>query len=528
MHKLELYFHTIKYLRLSQIYHQMTKRMGLRCAIGHPVIEERQDIHFICSVPELDFDDAFLSRFSVAEIMHDRMTFLHTTQDIVYGQEWAYDAQTALWNFNLHYFEFLFPLLKKYLETGDNQYLLKAVDMMLRWIDDHPVSSKRYGWASYTISLRLTHWLSFLSYVYDAIDEPARQKIIASIYHQYRYLSKHLEKDKLANHYFENLKALTLCAIFFQDKAMLAHVLPVFEKECAEEILVDGMHYELSPMYHNLILEGLLRVCAALREAGCYSEQIESYLQPMVNAAWSMQGSLQRLPLFNDTGNNVAKSLEALMTAAKHYDDFELHKTQLSSAGYYILKRDDWKLIIDAGDPGPSYNAGHAHCDAMSFELYYRGKPVIVNCGTYAYQTELRSFFRSTAAHNTIRINGVEQSLCWGGFRMAQRSHTRVVSLTEDTIVMEMVDQKKQKAIRTITFGDQLIIEDRTDDGRMEGYLHTLFQIPIHYDCEQQEIVTHSYAPDYGEISDINAMYYQGNKQMKVIIQLDEAGKMIS
>ena len=43
-------------------------------------------------------------------------------------------------------------------------------------------------------------------------------------------------------------------------------------------------------------------------------------------------------------------------------------------SGFYIFKQNDWKLIVDAGQPGPAYIPGHAHCDAMSFELFKAGE----------------------------------------------------------------------------------------------------------------------------------------------------------
>ena len=59
--------------------------------------------------------------------------------------------------------------------------------------------------------------------------------------------------------------------------------------ECKEEILPDGMHFELSPMYHKLIFEGVIRVAVALKAKGYEDQEIEKYLQPMLDAAWSLE-----------------------------------------------------------------------------------------------------------------------------------------------------------------------------------------------------------------------------------------------
>ena len=96
----------------------------------------------------------------------------------------------------------------------------------------------------------------------------------------------------------------------------------------------------------------------------------------------------------------------------------------------------------------------------MSFELFKAGKPVIVNCGTYAYQCKERSFFRSTAAHNTVMVNDTEQSQCWGAFRMAKRSKVNVVSVSENSIVIELIDQCGQAVKRTIQLEKNMKVTD--------------------------------------------------------------------
>lgn len=246
---------------------------------------------------------------------------------------------------------------------------------------------------------------------------------------------------------------------------MLHRVLSEFKKQCREQILTDGMHFELSPMYHKIILEALLRVALALRSVGKQDETVESYIQPMLNVAYTFEDGLERIPLFNDGGNNVAKSLEALVkTARAHFGVSPVKKDCFPESGYYFFERGGWRLIVDAGQPGPRYNPGHAHCDAMSFELFRDGKPVLVNCGTYAYQSLDRSFFRSTAAHNTVMVNGKEQSQCWGTFRLGKRSQTKVIAVERDGITMRLCDQAGSVVDRSIRWNDsELMITDRSE-----------------------------------------------------------------
>ena len=517
--KLRLYANTVKLMKPSQIYYRVRKTLKLDCSIGCKVTGNVSKTNSIATVRELDFDSVFLERFPADEFFYDKVTFLHSSKIFHWNEKWHFDDKSALWNFNLHYFEFLFSLVNAYRNTGEKKYLDKSAETIRWWIVQNPKSSGGEGWSPYTIDLRLTNWLSYYTAVKDELDDDFQRLFIKSIHEQYEFLSRHLEKDILGNHYFEDLKTLVLCALFFKDEKILKVALKAFKQECREEILPDGMHFELSPMYHKLIFEGVIRVAVALKDAGREDRNINCYLQPMLDAAWSMEEGMERIPLFNDSGNNVAKSLQALVFACKnHFGITPKYRTRFENSGFYIFKKDDWKLIVDAGQPGPAYIPGHAHCDAMSFELFKAGKPVIVNCGTYAYQCKERNFFRGTAAHNTVMLNNTEQSQCWGAFRMAKRSRVKVVSVSEKSIVMELVDQKGQVVRRTIQIGDNLSVTDESN-GKITGYLHIVSDILVHIEGNQK-IVKQQYACKYGAKIPIDALEYEGVERVSVQIDL--------
>ncbi len=521
--RMHLHASTVIRMKPGQVFRRLSKHIGMNCAIGCQAGSYTNQVHPIIPIPELDLDPIFLARFSTEELMKDSFTFLHSTRHLDPDGEWNLEEETPLWNFNLHYFEFLFPLWNAFQTTRDTQFLNQAFRLMTSWIRQNSLSGKGAAWESYTIALRVTNWLSFLSLAGNELSVNLRDTITCSLYEQYVYLSQHLEKDILGNHYFEDLKALVLCAVFFRDDTMLRHARHKLARECDKEILKDGMHFELSPMYHNLILEGLLKVTAALRESGQADAELESYLQPMLDAAWSLEGMLNRIPLFNDSGNNVAKSLSALLAAAKkHFDLVPVYKSEFPDAGYYIFQNSSWKMIVDAGQPGPSYIPGHAHCDALSFELFKDGNPVAVNCGTYAYQSDLRGFFRSTPAHNTVMINGREQSECWSIFRMAGRSTVRVLSADAEHLSAEMKDYTGQTVKRTFQFGKELVITDETENGSLTSYLHILAPLDSEIICEQTIEHMHPYADEYGECTDIRAIEYKGERRICLRIRLDD------
>ena len=521
--KILLYVHTIRRMKPIQIVSRVKKLLGIPCSLGVQPSMMHEKLRRFDSVEELDHDAVFLQRFPPDEFVAGTATFLHESEQIDWHGIWEFPNRSALWNFNLHYFEFLMPMVDAYQRTGDSKYLQTIEDAISGWIKQNPCRSGGTGWASYPIAIRLTYWFSCYFALEDVLSQPLKKRMVSSIYEQYVYLSSHLEKDLLANHYFEDLKALILSAIAFQDDKMLECALKEFKVQCRAQILPDGMHYELSPMYHKIILEDVMRVAVALRSIGRQDNEIEQYLPKMLDVAYSFEDGLARIPLFNDGGNNVAKSLEALLAAGKNHFGLTPHLVnQLTDSGYYFFQHGNWRLIVDAGAPGAKENPGHAHCDAMSFELFHNGEPVLVNCGTFAYQCDDRAFFRSTAAHNTVMIDGTEQSECWDAFRMGRGSQTRVLKVDENGIEMEMTDQHGQKVQREICFdGRQLLVRDCAPEHMLKATIHVI-GLPNEAitSSSQAASCTHWYAIDYVQREAIRTLLWSARDEVAVCIKL--------
>ena len=106
----------------------------------------------------------------------------------------------------------------------------------------------------------------------DSLDREFVNTVNNEIYRQYRYLQRHCETHLLGNHFFENLKALIIASFYFQDDKRCSRYAQKLKKQANEQIQPDGTHFELSPMYHKIILEDLLRLN---RLKGC---QIKLYI----------------------------------------------------------------------------------------------------------------------------------------------------------------------------------------------------------------------------------------------------------
>jgi hypothetical protein len=109
-------------------------------------------------------------------------------------------------------------------------------------------------------------------------------------------------------------------------------------------------------------------------------------------------------------------------------------RQQFSESGYYLLGSafdtpDEVRVLADAGPLGYLSIAAHGHADALSFVLNIGDREILVDPGTYAYHTEpeWRRYFRSTLAHNTVGVDGEDQSLQAGNFMWTAHARARCI-----------------------------------------------------------------------------------------------------
>ncbi len=100
-----------------------------------------------------------------------------------------------------------------------------------------------------------------------------------------------------------------------------------------------------------------------------------------------------------------------------------------AQGGYYVLGCEfetmrEIRLVADAGPLGYGAIAAHGHADALSFTLSIGGQEFLVDPGTYTYHPDSpwRAWFRGTGAHNTVRVDGRDQSEPGGNFMWLARA----------------------------------------------------------------------------------------------------------
>jgi uncharacterized heparinase superfamily protein len=133
------------------------------------------------------------------------------------------------------------------------------------------------------------------------------------------------------------------------------------------------------------------------------------------------------IPLFNDSQLEVTRpTLQILQEAGdpSRNPSNNVAVKAMRDSGYAVIRdpNSDSFLIFDCGPLGPDYQPGHGHSDVLSYELSLHGQRVIVDTGVSSYElSPERHYERSTAAHNTVRVDAVEQAEIWAGFRVGRR-----------------------------------------------------------------------------------------------------------
>ncbi len=136
----------------------------------------------------------------------------------------------------------------------------------------------------------------------------------------------------------------------------------------------------------------------------------------------------------------LGKRAQETFDSLEHSDSPDDAACSFKQGGYYILRggtKAQVRLIFDCGPLGFGSIAAHGHADALSFILYVNDAPFFVDPGTYTYDktNPLRNYFRSTAAHNTCVVDGLDQSTMTGPFLWSRKANAHIEELTSSDSV---------------------------------------------------------------------------------------------
>jgi uncharacterized heparinase superfamily protein len=412
-------FHTLKYLKFEQFYFRALYKFK-RVKIKILLVDDRADWFWVGPV---------LNKQSLCD--SGKVVFLNQEGFLSTENDWNSPQYSKLWLYNLHYFDDLNS--GSYAERELIHY--QFID---RWIAENPACFGN-GWEPYPISLRLVNWVKWFSR-----KESVEQKYLNSIAIQADALTQQLEYHILGNHLFANAKALVFIGAYLQGKdakRFLDLGLKILDREIPEQFLDDGAHFELSPMYHEILLWDLLELID-LAEVSQNPSLVEHHSQWRMVAEkalrWlkTMMHPDGEISFFNDAAIGIAaKPHQIFAYANKLKLSYEVNNKALmtnETSGYSRVDTGFFTLFFDHANVGPDYLPGHAHADTLSFEMSVGVQRVFVNSGTSLYGVSAeRLRQRETAAHNTVVVNGKSSSEVWSGFRVARRAYATLLKSDE-------------------------------------------------------------------------------------------------
>ncbi len=138
---------------------------------------------------------------------------------------------------------------------------------------------------------------------------------------------------------------------------------------------------------------------------------------------------LRNYLLWGDQGYNAYSTQKQV---AKETSSSKLYK----DSGYFIIKDETVKCLMDVGPIGLLPSMCHGHSDIFSFILYINNKPIIVDCGSYQYNAhykKYRDYFHGVHSHNTISIDNEDQAIISSGMFWLSNPNVKLLSTTIDS-----------------------------------------------------------------------------------------------
>ncbi len=364
------------------------------------------------------------------------------------------------WELNKH--QYFFTLGKAAWLTGDESFADEIIRQIDDWLVANPYRRGIHWISALEIGARVISWVLAYPFYAERTDAAFRRRLVDAVAVHVRFVEAHLSTGPYANtHLVGEAAAMVVGGLFVDCQASRRWVergIALLERELRRQLTRDGVHVERSVGYHRFFLDHYYLVDALLAANGrafgaatrAGMERATSYLRDAIapsgaplafgdadeaRGLWVHRDSSRDYrallalaavtfdrPEFLDPAGGSPEELLWLLgeRGLARFERLRPRPPQHLSAaypdgGYYFL-RSGWAaheavLAVDCGPLGFG-PAGHGHADALSIQLHAAGYPFLVDAGTFSYNLDYRwrNRFRGTRAHNTLTVDGADQS----------------------------------------------------------------------------------------------------------------------
>ncbi|UFQ13996.1 MULTISPECIES: heparinase II/III family protein [Streptomyces] len=403
--------------------------------------------------------------------------------DVPYRDEDVIGDIKQIWELSRH--QYLTVLAAAYAVTGNDRYAERVAEHLRAWWSANAPLRGVHWISGIELGIRLLSWV----WVRRLLDGwPGAAELFednpvahSQIYHHQRWLAAFPSRGSSANNHViaeAAGQAAAACAFgwFPASARWRADALRSLERHLGGNTFASGLNRELATEYHGLVLElGLAAVAEADAAGVPVPAPVRSTLLRMTDALAAVVDNRLRPPRQGDaddghglvldgtgtdrwasllatgdavfgrldwwpevTGTDVRTPLLAALIEPAHLPVSRpaSRPDHFADAGLTILRGPDLRgpkeiwCRCDGGPHGFLSIAAHAHADALSVEVRHDGVDVLADPGTFCYhgQPVWRQYFRSTLGHNTLQLDGVDQSVSGGPFLWTRHARSRVLA----------------------------------------------------------------------------------------------------
>ncbi len=441
---------------------------------------------------------------------------LEFSYDLSYKQRDEIGDARTNWELNRH---FQFALMARaYLEERDGEVLRELAALFFDWNEHNPFLTG-ISWTSVMeVAIRDINWMMTLGFLCraagdtdeDSVDADAAcldelcQKLQTGILNMTSYIAIHYSRYSSANnHVIVEAAAIGMAGLLTDHTEWMETAVYILNYEIPRQNYPDGVNKEMSLHYQSFFMEAVGLLSLTMKQRG---RQIPSewrrVLKKMSRYLSDCQGQYGETVVFGD--DDEGKILDLAGGEWNHYryvlrlmgellpEISEYHSTDsvcYREGGVTLLKSRDGRALIgiDHGALGFGSIAAHGHADALSFQMYLDGRPVFVDSGTYIYHTDLesRNAYRRTENHNTITIDGKDQSQMLGAFLWGKRAECTLLgdNLRSGGLLGAAADS--EKAGKISLRDDTLYVEAMHD-----GYAPVIHKRRFDFNGENELLIT--------------------------------------
>ena len=426
-----------------------------------------------------------------------------------YGEDinwkyWPIKDNELRWQ--LHRHKWFVPMGRAYRVSGDEKYAIEWTKQYIDWIRKNPYTgdeeNRRFAWRPLEVSHRLQDQPIQMQLF---IDSPAfTAEFLTEFLVNYHRHAEHIMGNwsQQGNHLLFEAQRMICAGSFFPEfkraEEWRTSGVNILNREIGVQVYEDGGQYELCPHYHLASIEIFIK---ALEDADLngfrdvfpqsYIDTVEKMIMFYANISYPDYTN----PCFSDarlvSKKNMISSYKQWSKifpenqAIKYWatEGAEGSLPEHLSVGYlnsgFFVFRNGWdeeciQMIVKAGPPA----FWHNQPDNGTFEMWYDGRILFQDSGSYVYGgdksvMDQRNYFRSTAVHNTLVLNGKDientdsKTLLWKPEGDVQ------------ILVTENQSYEKLKHRRSIFFvdGQYFVIVDEAV-GSAKGMVELHYQMP--------------------------------------------------